>query len=67
MFEWILFVCVLAQDQAVRCTAMVAPSEAVCILKRDEIVARYTPVAAMCFPKEKEKNDDTTGVCRDAT
>ena len=58
MFEWILFVCVLAQDQAVRCTAMVAPSEAVCILKRAEIRAMQGPVAAMCFIKQEEKSDE---------
>ena len=58
MLEWVLFVCVLAQDQAVRCTAMVSPSEAVCVLKRDEIMALYAPVAAMCFIKEKEERDE---------
>ena len=60
MLEWVLFVCVLAQDQAVRCTAMVAPSEAVCTLKRDEILAMSAPIGAGCFPNEKGDKDDTS-------
>lgn len=59
---WILFVCGVNVDtMAVKCHSATAPTEQICMVERDRILALQVPLAATCFPLEREGEPESMG------